>query len=872
MGISKYPRPGQRIAPATLREILDVPVPLEFGHFAAGRFEKLADLDETVWHHTSAATCRVLAKLVLHQVQRSLTRSPEAVKSKPLPKSHQPTPVSALEVNVRTFNCLRNCLGLRVGDNLQFLNDLSVRDLLHWRNLGAYSLVDLLVALESVTANSDQFEQRQLKVVSAASTDPIPASELPSEFRVEISRFPRVGHRIAPHTLARILDTASKDRRMGGVKLRDLDESAWERFESETCHKLALEVVNRVKRFHSALRRQLGRTLLPMPRTKGKPAVLQLQRRTFNCLNEAGLLNDPARLAETTFSGLFALPAFGDTCLVDLLCALETQAVTGHRTNQQVLVAAHRLAKLKESARIRADDPRFGLMIQSLAVPGENLKQIAEEIVRLPTCASLPRLFERHLNDILLKVRASRRLRLEDELAQLLSFEPSPRNRKVVAAYLGWDGKGTHTLEEIGLRHGLTRERVRQITKRFVDSLKAKRSFLPVLDRALQAIAEEIPCSVDRIEGMLRERNFSAARFRYGGVISAAETTQRRWLFVIENVGGVEYAVPCDQGGVAKTSLQLARKSVSHWGAATIEDIAAQVSDHVHRDISTKFVRAILCAQPRFSWLDELSGWFWLRSTAHNALLNQIQKVLSVAPRIHVSELRAGVSRPHRREGFAPPQRVLLAFCAQADGYGIEGNSVLARPPLDYHEVLSDTESIIVDVLREHGPVIQRPKLEELCLGNGLQRDSFYVHLTYSPVIARYAPGVYGLRGTQVPPGLAESMVELRRKTRVLADYGWLPNGKIFASYKLSKGSLSNGIVSIPSAMKSYLQGEFGLLIAEGQSAGRLVIKDTQAWGLGPFFRRRGGEPGDHFQIIFDTRQRLASLHLGEALEDERDP
>ena len=112
-------------------------------------------------------------------------------------------------------------------------------------------------------------------------------------------------------------------------------------------------------------------------------------------------------------------------------------------------------------------------------------------------------------------------------------------------------------------------------------------------------------------------------------------------------------------------------------------------------------------------------------------------------------------------------------------------------------------------------------------------------------------------------------MVKSRRKTRVLADYGWLPDGSIFISYKLSKGTLANGIVSIPAGMKSYLQGEFGLLIADGQSAGQLVVKDTQAWGLGPFFRRRGGEPGDLFQIVFDTRQMVASVSLPEDGDDE---
>lgn len=170
--------------------------------------------------------------------------------------------------------------------------------------------------------------------------------------------------------------------------------------------------------------------------------------------------------------------------------------------------------------------------------------------------------------------------------------------------------------------------------------------------------------------------------------------------------------------------------------------------------------------------------------------------------------------------------------------------------------------------LKENGGILGRQQLEDLCIARGLNRETFGIHLTYSPVIARYAPGVYGIRGTQIPPGLAESMVETRRKTRVIADFGWMPDGRISVSYKLSDGVLSNGIVTVPASMKPYLQGEFKLLQADGQPVGRLMVKDTQAWGLGPFFRRRGGEPGDSFQIMFDTKQRNASVILGEPIEE----
>ena len=319
MGILNYPRPGQRIAPATLREVLAIPVPLEFKDITAGRFEKLGDLDETVWQHASAITCNRLANLVLLQVKRSVSRLCDRVKSPPLPKLHRPLPLSALEIEVRTVNCLKR----RFREDLRPLNDLCIRDLLMLPGFGMHALLDFLVSLESVIERPDQFAQLELEGVGAASTDPMPASELPSEFRVEISRFPRKGHRIAPRTLAHILDAPAKDRRMGSVKFLDLDESVWEKFEPKTCRKLAAEVICRVKKFHSALRSELGGTRLPMPRTKGKPAVLQLQRRTFNCLNNAGLLEAPARLAETTFRELFEMVGFGDICLVDLLCALE---------------------------------------------------------------------------------------------------------------------------------------------------------------------------------------------------------------------------------------------------------------------------------------------------------------------------------------------------------------------------------------------------------------------------------------------------------------------------------------------------------------------------------------------------------------------
>lgn len=71
--------------------------------------------------------------------------------------------------------------------------------------------------------------------------------------------------------------------------------------------------------------------------------------------------------------------------------------------------------------------------------------------------------------------------------------------------------------------------------------------------------------------------------------------------------------------------------------------------------------------------------------------------------------------------------------------------------------------------------------------------------------------------------------------------------------------------------MKQHLQGAYELRVAENLAIGRLVVKDSQIWGLGPLFTRRGGEPGDSLRILFDLKTKIALAELGQASVDEED-
>ena len=68
---SRYPRPGHRLAPSALREMLEVPVPQQYlqDHESAGT--QLCDLDETAWERFGEDVCRQLGQEVVRAVGRA---------------------------------------------------------------------------------------------------------------------------------------------------------------------------------------------------------------------------------------------------------------------------------------------------------------------------------------------------------------------------------------------------------------------------------------------------------------------------------------------------------------------------------------------------------------------------------------------------------------------------------------------------------------------------------------------------------------------------------------------------------------------------------------------------------------------------------
>lgn len=863
MARSRYPRPGRPLAPATLRELLYVPVPAKYLEEKENSDLLLCDLDETAWEQFGEEVCRQLALEVIRAVGRAI-RTPLPIKDHRLPPIPDGMTLADLELEIRTLNCL---VSAGIHQRPQDLQRMTIGGVLGLRGFWVKSLVDLLSSLEYVTNHPEA--RKALRTDAIIAVKHLQAAH----------RYPRPNHRLAPQTLKEALLNRIPAHLVRGTRLRrarlcDLDETAWNCLTPARIGRLAGLIVSRAGA--AAYNQIILQRRLPRPPAGMRLEDLRLENRTHNCLQRAGYGRRPEDLGRLTVGELLAIRAFGSKCLVDLLTSLETRVSGEGKLDKKLTAEAKALGNIPEAREIQFTDPRLGGLLRAMDAESNTLAELAERIVKRRLDPPDPFRFREQIAELRDKIRQLGNLPVEEELVQVFAPGPRPRDRQIVAEYYGWDGHRGRTLEELGRKHGLSRERIRQVCARAIRRNRDTAVFAPVLDRALALLVKRLPLALDDLQAEFDDAGISACRLPVESVQQAAEFLSRRPEFAVIDVAHNRLAVHPKQAKTLRMIVETARQVVGNYGAAKMTDLMATLATRTSEKITPNLVRETLQTQSDLRWLDKSRSWYRLDSMLHYGLPNMIDKVLSVVGRIEVARLRSAVARYRRSSRKPPPQKILLEFCRQMPGTRVRRSLVISDPRRDWRKILTGVERCMVEVLREHGPVMERTAFEELCIRKGMNRFSFNAILMSSPVVAQYGRSVYGLPGLKVSRKTVRELVSRKSSTtpnRVLRAFGQTTDGKFYLAYRLSKAAICGGVVTVPTAMKRQLRGKFTLRTDQGHEVGTLVAKRGCGWGLGPALRRGDAQQGDHLLLLFDTPKRQARIHIGneKLLQDVTD-
>ncbi len=696
-----------------------------------------------------------------------------------------------------------------------------------------------------------------------------------------ISRFPRPNRRIAPHSLRSILHVPATlpDSDSPPPSLYELDETVWSRYNSATCDSLARQVIESVSRALPPADPNLARSRIPSVPKWVSLDDLELEARTRNLLAEEGYEEDLAQLNLLTVDDLLQIPGFGGRCLVDLLTAMENFDLSvvsypwaSRRFSQILSYETENLSTNPDASLVHRDDPRFRSLMLSIhtLLPARTefftLRDLVEMVRSQAADLRKPVELINALQDLRIRLDTAAHMSLEEELVDLVAgvedgrgANANARNRTMLCLRMGWDGGGRRTLQEVADRFDLTRESVRKACNNLLTLLEESRPFAPTLTRSLTLLRKSVPTAADEFEGLLQSDGLTRGRFELEGLLSAAAVLGWETNIRIANVEGRRFAVSAEQERLPAAVLKVAREAVTHWGMANVGDVATKITSAGRlgrgQGLTARFVVQVLERVDGLHWLDSPGGWFWLAEARHNRLLTQIRKVLAVAGRLGIVDLRRGIARHHRMEGFAPPTGVLLELCRLQPEYRIEGETVIASSALDWREVLGSAERLMVEVLLDNGRVMEVVSFELECRRRGLKESTFYTYLDYSPLLIKHARSIYGLRGSIRPE---TSVPRPRIRQRVLVGHRREDDGSVSLEYSLSRSAVKGGIVSVPAALNGELAGEYDLFAANGSAVGTLKIDRGLAWRLGPFFRQAGVRPGDGLKLELHAASRRA--------------
>jgi hypothetical protein len=161
--------------------------------------------------------------------------------------------------------------------------------------------------------------------------------------------------------------------------------------------------------------------------------------------------------------------------------------------------------------------------------------------------------------------------------------------------------------------------------------------------------------------------------------------------------------------------------------------------------------------------------------------------------------------------------------------------------------------------------------LRDECLRRGMNTNSFYQYVTYSPVICRLAREVYSLVGAEIPPGLVEEISRPSVRGQVLVGNGWTEDGRIWISYRLNTSNLRTGAFALPTNLAGILVGQYFVHSSGTGARSSILAGNDRLTGLHRAVAIRGGEPGDVIVVTFDLSKLSAEIRFGDEANGEAD-
>ena len=390
--------------------------------------------------------------------------------------------------------------------------------------------------------------------------------------------------------------------------------------------------------------------------------------------------------------------------------------------------------------------------------------------------------FELINQDKLLEVELERVL---NEAIQISKKDISVKNRviDVLNSRFGLDGSPAKTLEIIGQKYNVTRERIRQNESYGLRKLKFSKPITPILDKIFDTLENSLPITEIEFNKIIKEKKLTNQDWDIKGLQDFYESFAGKIDFYISKVNNIKVISKASVENIFKKVMVHINKKISNNGVLSLS-ACLKFEEIYLNDLKRETVKKFIQTKPQFTWLDDNEEWFTFYSK-RNRLSNLVTKAATSSKKVDIENLFKKIKNFHRFDNVRYSKEIFINFCKKSFDCEISVNEIIFKSPQskisDYEgyqgNIISPNEQKIIDIFEKYGPILNWWDLKKLANIFDVSEASLNMMMQFSVLFKRIDKATYSLSNSKFNLANIKTLnIDISNESYSLDESEYLPN------------------------------------------------------------------------------------------------
>ena len=321
----------------------------------------------------------------------------------------------------------------------------------------------------------------------------------------------------------------------------------------------------------------------------------------------------------------------------------------------------------------------------------------------------------------------------------------------VLISRFGLDGSPAKTLEIIGQKYNVTRERIRQNQENGLRKLRTLKPFTPILDKVFEELFKVLPVTEIEFIKILKKKNLTQIEWDFKGLQDFYENIGVKTDFYVSIINNIKVISKASIDNVFRLVMVNINKRISNTGICSLSE-CLNFKEVYLNNLKKETIKRFIQTKSMFIWLDDEEEWFTFYSR-RNRLSNLITKAATGSLNVEIESLFDKIKNYHRLDNVKYGKDVFLNFCKNSFDCIINDTEILFSSPKskmsDYDgyqgNVIAPNEQKIIDIFNKFGPILNWWDLNELARNYDVSEASLNMMLQFSVLFKRIDRATYVL-------------------------------------------------------------------------------------------------------------------------------